>query len=137
MTDRRRFAWPIAGIMALVGGTMLGWNSELLEAIASPPPLIRAVLVGVCAVTTLWLVTEAVRRLEAGRTAPDGSLSGRDLAVLIRGVRFVFLAVAAFSAGLGWLLGHPLPLVVALVIAGVDVLETSLLLLVVAFRPER
>jgi hypothetical protein len=65
-----------------------------------------------------------------------GTLSGRDLAALVRGVRFVFLAVAAFSAGAGWLLGHPLPFVIALVIAGVDVLETSLLLLVVTIRPE-
>jgi hypothetical protein len=46
----------------------------------------------------------------------------------------VFLAVAAFAAASGWLLGHSLPLVVALVIAGVDVLETSFLLIVVALR---
>jgi len=45
-------------------------------------------------------------------------------------VRLIFLAVAAFATGSAFLLGHPLPLVVALVIAGVDVLETSLLLLV-------
>jgi len=53
---------------------------------------------------------------------------------MIRGVRLVFLAVAALAAGAGWILGHPLPLVVALVIAGVDVLETSFLLLVVNIR---
>jgi hypothetical protein len=49
----------------------------------------------------------------------------------------VFLAVAAFAAAAGWALGHPLPLVVALVIAGVDVLETSFLLLVVNLRSRR
>ena len=53
---------------------------------------------------------------------------------LIRGVRLVFLAVAAFAAAAGWALGHPLPLVVALVIAGIDVIETSFLLLVVGRR---
>ena len=47
---------------------------------------------------------------------------------------YVFLAVAAFAAAGGWLVGHPLPFIVALVIAGVDVLETSFLLLVVAVR---
>jgi hypothetical protein len=56
---------------------------------------------------------------------------------MIRGVRLVFLAVAAFAAASGWLLGHPLPLVVALVIAGVDVLETSFLLIVVGLRTRR
>ena len=53
---------------------------------------------------------------------------------MIRGVRLVFLAVAAFAAASGWAVGHPLPLVVALVIAGVDVLETSFLLIVVTLR---
>jgi hypothetical protein len=53
---------------------------------------------------------------------------------MIRGVRLVFLAVAAFAAGASWLVGHPLRIVVALVIAGVDVLETSFLLLVVTIR---
>ena len=135
MTDGRRFLWPLAGFAALVGGTWLGWNGGLLEVIARPSEIVRAALVGISAVGTLRLLLEAVRRLDAGRAVPAGSLSGRDLAVLIRGVRFVFLAVAAFSAGAGWLLGHPLPFVIALVIAGVDVLETSLLLLVVATRP--
>jgi hypothetical protein len=61
-------------------------------------------------------------------------MSGRDLALLVRGVRYVFLAVAALSAAAGWLIGHPLPFVVALVIAGVDILETTFLLFVIAVR---
>ncbi len=72
--------------------------------------------------------------MEASRDAPPGALESRDLAQLIRGVRFVFLAVAALSAAAGWLVGHPLPFVVALVIAGVDILETTFLLVVVALR---
>jgi hypothetical protein len=59
------------------------------------------------------------------------------MAAMIRGVRLVFLAVAAFAAASGWLIGHPLPLIVALIIAGVDVLETSFLLIVVGLRPRR
>ena len=58
-----------------------------------------------------------------------------DVPALIRGVRLVFLAVAAFAAAAGWALGHPLPLLVALVIAGIDVVETSFLLVVVG--PDR
>lgn len=57
---------------------------------------------------------------------------------LIRAVRLAFLAVAAFAAAAGWALAHPLPLVVAAIIAGIDVIETSLLLLVVGgFRVSR
>ncbi len=46
----------------------------------------------------------------------------------------MFLAVAAVSAGIGWLAGHPMPLVLALVIAAIDVIETTFLLLVVGSR---
>ena len=74
--------------------------------------------------------------MEEARGVPSAALTGRDLAGLIRGVRYVFLAVAALSAGLGWLLGHPLPFIVALVIAGVDILETTFLLIVVSLRRE-
>jgi hypothetical protein len=49
-------------------------------------------------------------------------------------VRLSFLGVAAVAAAAGWMLGHPLPLIVAAVIAGIDVIETSFLLLVVGRR---
>ena len=63
-----------------------------------------------------------------------GAASG-DPRALIRAVRLMFLAVAAFAAAAGWFLGSALPIVVALVIAGVDVIETTLLMLVVHVRP--
>jgi hypothetical protein len=134
--DRGRLAWLAFGIVALVGGTVLGWNSGILDAVVAPPALIRAALVGASAVGGLAILLRALRHLETGRGLPSGELGARDLAMLVRGARYVFLAVAAFSAGAGWLLGHPLPLIVALVIAGVDVLETSFLLLVVTLRRE-
>jgi hypothetical protein len=132
--DRGRIAWLLAGGAALVFGTLLGWNGELLERIATPPALVRAALVGASVVVSLWLLVQAIRRLEAARSVPSAQLSDRDLAGLIRGVRYVFLAVASLAAGIGWLIGHPLPFVVALIIAGVDILETTFLLLVVAIR---
>ena len=134
--ERGRLAWLLAGGAALVGGTLLGWNGEILARIANPPPVVRAALVGVSVVAALWCVLQAVQRLEAGRHLPADSMTGRDLAILVRGVRYVFLAVAAMSAAAGWLIGHPLPFIVALVIAGVDILETTFLLLVVAIRRE-
>jgi hypothetical protein len=132
--SRGRLAWLLAGTIALLGGTLLGWNGTLLDVVATPPPLVRAALVGLAVVAALWCLVEAVRRLEAGRHVDADHLTGTDLAAMVRGVRYVFLAVAAFSAAAGWLVGHPLPFVVALVIAGVDILETTFLLLVVAIR---
>lgn len=134
--DRGRVAWLVAGVVALVGGTLLGWNGELIAALAQPPALIRAALVGASVVVALACLVRAVRRLEDSRHVDAAALTGRDLASMIRGVRYVFLAVAALSAAAGWLIGHPLPFIVALVIAGVDMLETSFLLLVVALRRE-
>jgi hypothetical protein len=122
------------GVVALVGGSVLGWNGGVLEAIARPPALVRAALVAVAVLVAFRLLAESIRRLDAGRRVAPGTAGARDLAMLVRGVRLVFLAVAAASAAAGWLMGHPLPFVAALVIAGVDILETTFLLLVVALR---
>ncbi len=120
--NRSRLYLPLGlGLAALVVGTAFGWNSGLLDAIVSPPPIVRAALVGASA----WLGFEMLRRALLGISNRD------DLRVVVRGVRFIFLAVAAFAAGAGWLLASALPLIVALVIAGVDVVETSFLLIVV------
>jgi len=134
--DRGRVAWLLFGFAALVGGTLLGWNAALLEAIATPPALIRAALVGTSVVVALAMLRRAVLRIDESRRVPAGELQTQDLAGLIRAIRYVFLAVAAFAAAAGWLLAHPLPFIVALVIAGVDILETSFLLIVVALRHE-
>jgi hypothetical protein len=63
-----------------------------------------------------------------------GRIGEADLGTMVRGVRLVFLAAASFTAAAGWLIADPLPIVVALVIAGVDVVETSFLLLVASSR---
>jgi hypothetical protein len=70
-------------------------------------------------------------------TGLTSRISDADLGVMVRGVRLVFLAAASFTAAAGWLLAEPLPLVIALVIAGVDVVETSFLLLVATARRPR
>jgi hypothetical protein len=132
--DRGRLAWLAGGIAALVGGALLGSDDSLAAWVGRPPAPVRAALVGASVVVGLAFVVSSVRSFEAGRGTGAAILATRDLVMLVRGARFVFLAVAAFAAGLGWLLGHPLPFVVALVIAGVDVLETSFLLLVVTLR---
>ncbi|MBA2316144.1 MAG: hypothetical protein H0V87_12210 [Chloroflexi bacterium] len=123
---------PLAvGVAALAGGTAFGWDARLVDAIVTPPAVVRAVLVGLAVVGGAWLLAAGLRRIGAETaersTAPD-------LPTMVRGVRLVFLGVALFAASVGWVVAHPLPLVIALIIAGVDVVETSFLLLVVRAR---
>jgi amino acid transporter len=127
--DRPRLGAVVAlglGALAVIGATMVGWNEGVLDVLVTPPPLIRAGLVGGGVALGVVLLTRSVGRLaEAGE---------RDVPGLIRAVRLAFLAVAAFAAAAGWAIGHPLPLVIAAVIAGIDVIETSFLLLIVGRR---
>ena len=114
------------GLLAVVGATVVGWNDGWLDAIVTPPLIVRAALVGLAVAVGVALLSRSVGRLtEAGTDNVPG---------LIRGVRLGFIAVAAFAAAAGWALAHPLPLVVAAVIAGIDVIETSFLLIVVGRR---
>jgi hypothetical protein len=114
------------GALAVVGATAVGWNQGLLDAIVTPPPLLRAGFVGGAVAIGVVLLGRFVGRLaEAGE---------HDVPGLVRAVRLAFLAVAAFAAAAGWAIGHPLPLILAAVIAGIDVIETSFLLLVVGRR---
>jgi hypothetical protein len=121
----------LVGIAALVVGTAFGWDARLVEAIVTPPALVRAVLTAAAVVVGAALLARSVARIGEGRANPGDE---PNLPLMVRGVRLAFLAVAAFAAAAGWLLGHPLPIVIAFVIAGVDVIETSFLLLVVRVR---
>jgi hypothetical protein len=118
----------IAGLAAIVLASVAGFAEGALHALASPPPIVRAGLSGVAIVLGARLLLGAIGRI-------DRSIRGEtDLGTMVRGVRLVFLAAAAFTAAGGWVLGEPLPLVIALVIGGVDVVETSFLLLVASRR---
>jgi hypothetical protein len=124
--DRPRLGAAVAivlGALAVAAATIAGSGGGWLDAIIAPPPLLRAALIGGTAALAGWLLVEAVRRIVAAGTT--------DVRGLIRAVRLVFLAVAAFAACAGWVLATPLPLLIAAVIAGIDVIETSFLLLVV------
>jgi hypothetical protein len=129
---------PLAlGVGALAVGTAFGWDSRLVDAVVTPPAILRAGLVAAAVVVGGALLVAALRRLGGEGEARDAAprvIDGNGMRSMVRGVRLVFLAVAAFAAALGWVIGHPLPIVIALVIAGVDVIETSFLLLVVGRR---
>ena len=133
----------IAGIAAVAVAMVAGAVPALFELVAGPPPIVRAVLAGLAIVVGGRLLVAAVRRIDGsirrepgdtGRIAVASRIADADLGAMVRGVRSVFLAAAAFTAAAGWLLAEPLPLVIALVIAGVDVVETSFLLLVASRR---
>jgi hypothetical protein len=112
----------VLGGAAIAVATLNGGSPAVIDALVHPPAVIRAALVGAAATLAVVLLGRAMSRLAVG---------GSDVAGLVRGVRLAFLALASIAAGAGWALGDPLPIIVALVIAGVDVIETSLLLLVV------
>jgi hypothetical protein len=124
---RRR---AITGLVALLLGAlavvaaMAAGRSDLLGTFFAPPPLVRFLLGIAAAIVGVVLLLRST----------DHMGSRDDPRELVRAVRVAFLAVGAFAAAAGWLLGSPVPIVAALVIAGVDVVETSFLLLVTAAR---
>lgn len=111
------------GGLAVVGATLAGSDANLLDPIVHPPPSIRAALVGGSVAVAVILLSRGLARLAGGTDDVPG---------LVRGVRLVFLAIAALAAAAGWLMGEAVLLLIGLVIAGIDVVETSFLLLVVA-----
>lgn len=128
----------LAGFAAMAVAMLTGLAPDLLTTIATPAPIIRAALAGGAIVLGGWLLLSAVRKIDGSLVrgpSPDGArISEADLGTLVRGVRLVFLAAASLTAAAGWIIAEPLPLVIALVIAGVDVVETSFLLLVASRR---
>jgi hypothetical protein len=115
--------------VAAIGASFLS-SGDAAETMASWPPLVRAALVGASVALGLALLGKAVTLLDANRPDRPVSLNDRGAGSLIRGVRLAFLAVAAFAAAGAFLVGHPLLLVVAVIIAAVDVIETTFLLVV-------
>lgn len=125
-TDIRQPLLLVGGLLLLVGVSVAG-QGDLLGRLLEPPiwasiPL--AIAAGLVGFVLAW---RAVERLAS---------SAGDPRQLIRGVRLVFLAVAAFAAAVGWLLSSAMPVVVGLVIGAVDVIETTALLLVTRAKDE-
>jgi hypothetical protein len=121
------------GLFVIIGSAALG--GDTLARLVTPPPIVRAALVGLLTVGAVALGRASLDRFRAaGVGRPGADLGEADPVVMLRGIRLAFLSLAAVSAAVGWLVGHPLPLVVAAIIAAVDVVETSFLLLVVTVR---
>ena len=96
----------------------------MLAVLLEPPAPVSWMLGSVAAVAGVWLLLRSSEQVGSSREATQ----------LVRAIRLVFLAVAAFAASAGWFIGSPVPIVAALVIAGVDVLETTFFLMVAQAR---
>jgi hypothetical protein len=116
--------WLIGGIALVIGATVLGGMGALGPILEPPFPagLLLGIAVGILGVV---VVLRAVARVGPARN---------DARELIRAVRLIFVAIGLFAAAAGWIVGSALPIVVGLVIVGIDVIETSFLLIVTAAR---
>ncbi len=132
MFGARARAGLVATLGLVAGGAVLlvvvgaaGQGGGLLAAVVSPPPLARLALGAAAVALGIVFLLRGLERLDPAA----------DAATLVRGVRLLFLAVGAAAAALGWLGAVPVAIVAALIIAAVDVVETSFLLLVTAKGP--
>jgi len=124
-----RRAWTGPGVALVLGAAAIGaaiaaGRTDLLAVLLEPPAPVSWMLGSVVAVAGVWLLLRSSEQVGSSREATQ----------LVRAIRLVFLAVAAFAASAGWFIGSPVPIVAALVIAGVDVLETTFFLMVAQAR---
>ncbi len=126
----------LAGLALLALGGIIGLNSSALDVALEGPILVRLALAAAAGLVGVWYLLGAITRLAGGGSEDrgDGRTARRPFAEMVRGVRYVFLAVAAFAVGSAFVVSHPLPLIIGLIVAGVDVVETSFLLIVGGVR---
>jgi hypothetical protein len=79
----------IGGLVVIVGAAAAG-ECGVLEAIVSPPPIVRAALVGAMVVVSVALGRASLARFVAAG-AGGGGLHDADPIVLLRGIRLAFL----------------------------------------------
>lgn len=116
---------PLAlGFAALGLATATGWQHALERLVLDPLPPVRAALALACVAAAFMTFGRSVGLL----SAPDGPVR------LVRGVRLSFVALAFLAAAAGYALHLSLAVVMGLVIGGVDVIETTLVLAVIAVR---
>ncbi len=117
-------------VLALVFGAlaialaMVAGRTDLLSVVLQPPAPVGWLLGAAAAIVGVVLLLRSA----------DQVGTSSEPAELIRAIRIAFLAVAAFGASAGWFIGSPVPIVAGLVIAGVDMLETTFLLVVATRR---
>ncbi len=122
-----------AGVALLVVGGFIGLNPSVLDVVLNGPILVRLALAAAAGLVGVWYLLSALTRLAGNggeRTDDEPAAGRRPFAEMVRGVRYVFLAIAASAVASAFIVGHPLPLIIGLIVAAVDVIETSFLLIV-------
>jgi len=117
----------LGGLAAVVVAMLAGVAPGLLQLVAQPPPIARAALAGGSIVVGGRLLLSAVRRINESMqqgAGPATRISDADLGSMVRGVRLVFLAAAAFTAKSG----YPRVLGCVIVMPGVDVVSAAAML---------
>jgi hypothetical protein len=112
------------GLGAIVAAMAAGGVGPM-ELLLQPPRIVGVMLGAAAALIALVVVLRATEQMRTSQGDPRE---------LIRAVRLLFLAVGVGAVSARWFIGSPVPIVAGLVIIGIDVLETTFLLLVTAAR---
>jgi hypothetical protein len=124
--DRRALLTLVVGAGAVLLAMAAGSGGSLGVLLQPPFPL--GLLAGAAAgLLALVVGLRAAARIGAAHEDPRE---------LIRAIRLVFVAVGCLAAAAGWIIGSPVPIVAGLIIIGIDVIETTFLMLVTAVRRE-
>ena len=122
---RRQLLLLLLGIVTVALGSVVAGTGALGPILEPPFPLGLPLAVAAAIIGVVVILRAAARAAGARKDAQE----------LIRAVRLIFVAMGCFAAAAGWMIGSALPIIVGLVIVGIDVIETTFLLLVTAARP--
>ena len=132
MSDRRSLiAWTglvVAGLLVVAGASVLEPKGR-----GGPAGLVTVatiVFVVVFIIVGLLIFSRGLSLIAESRQAGPAGTGTPDIRGLIRGVRLMFLSVATFVAAFGFLTGEAIFVVVAAVVAIVDIVETAIFLVV-------
>lgn len=121
---RRQLGLLALGIGAVVLASAAG-GLDVVGRILEPPFPVGLLFAAAVSILGVVVALRAVARVSAAHQDPRE---------LIRAVRLIFVAVGCFAAAAGWIIGSAVPIVAGLVIVGIDVIETTFLLLVTGAR---
>jgi len=132
MSDRRSLiAWTglvVVGLLVVAGASVLEPKGR-----SGPAGLVMVatiVFVVVFIIVGLLIFSRGLSLIAESRQAGATGTGTPDIRGLIRGVRLMFLSVATFVAAFGFLTGEAIFVVVAAVVAIVDIVETAIFLVV-------
>ena len=114
----------VLGVGAVVLASVAG-GTGVLGRILEPPFPLGLLLAAAAAILGFVVLLRAAGHAGAAR---------EDARELIRAVRLIFVAVGCLAAAVGWIIGSGVPIIAGLIIVGIDVIETTFLLLVTASR---